>query len=102
MFILSDIPLGWCVNNNNKKSKNLGDTKRLKAVINHVIDGIITITDKGIIDSFNQAATKMFGYSVDEVIGKNVKVLMPEHFHSGHDGSTPTLDLAVIDFTIDS
>jgi len=129
MFILSEIPLGWSVNNNNKKSKNLGDTKRLKAVIDNVIDGIITITDEGMIDSFNQAATKIFGYSVDEVIGKNVKVLMPEPFHSEHDGylhshkttgvkkiigigrevsgqrkdgSTFPLDLAVTDFTIDS
>jgi PAS domain S-box-containing protein len=131
MFILINIPVGWFVsnNNNNKKSKNLGDTKRLKAVIDNVIDGIITITDKGMIDSFNQAATKIFGYSVDEVIGKNVKVLMPEPFHSEHDGylhshnttgvkkiigigrevagqrkdgSTFPLDLAVTDFTIDN
>jgi PAS domain S-box-containing protein len=116
------------VNNKDNASNNLGDTKRLKAVIDHVIDGIITITEKGLIDSFNQAATKIFGYSADEVIGKNVKVLMPEPFHSEHDGylnhhnttgekkiigigrevvgqrkdgSTFPLDLAVTDFTID-
>jgi PAS domain S-box-containing protein len=73
------------VNNKDINPNNLGNTKRLKAVIDHVIDGIITITEKGLIDSFNQAATKIFGYSADEVIGKNVKVLMSEPFHSEHD-----------------
>jgi len=106
----------------------MSDTKRLKAVIDNVIDGIITISDKGLVDSFNYAATKIFGYSTDEVIGQNVKILMPEPFHSEHDGylnnhlttgekkiigigrevvgqrkdgSTFPLDLAVSDFTID-
>jgi PAS domain S-box-containing protein len=113
---------------NNEIPNKFGDTSRLKAVIDHVIDGIITITDKGLVDSFNYAATKIFGYSADEVIGQNVKILMPEPFHSEHDGylhhhkttgekkiigigrevvgqrkdgSTFPLDLAVSDFTID-
>lgn len=113
---------------NNGIPNNIGDTKRLKAVIDHVIDGIITITDIGIIDSFNHAATTIFGYSPDDVIGQNVKILMPEPFHREHDGylhhhnttgekkiigsgrevvgqrkdgTTFPLDLAVTDFSID-
>ena len=71
---------------NNDIPNELGDTERLKAVIDNITDGIITISDKGLIDSFNYAATNIFGYNTDEVIGQNVKILMPEPFHTGHDG----------------
>jgi hypothetical protein len=45
------------VNNKDNAPNNLGDSKRLNVVVDHVIDGIITITEKGLIDSFSQAAT---------------------------------------------
>lgn len=58
----------------------------LQAVMNTVLDGVITIDDKGIIQTFNPAAVRMFGYTPAEVIGKNVKVLMPDPYHTEHDG----------------
>jgi len=58
----------------------------LHTVMNTVLDGLITIDDKGIICSFNQAAERIFGYEPDEVIGKNVSMLMPEPYDSQHDG----------------
>ncbi|MFT2091204.1 PAS domain-containing sensor histidine kinase [Paraglaciecola sp. 2405UD69-4] len=61
-------------------------TSRLEAVLNTVIDGIITINGKGIIQSFNPSAVRIFGYSPEEVIGKNVKILMPDPYHKEHDG----------------
>ncbi|WP_457289879.1 PAS domain-containing sensor histidine kinase [Pedobacter sp. UYP24] len=60
--------------------------KLLKAIIESAIDGIITIDDCGLIESLNPAAQKLFGYSIEEVIGKNISMLMPEPDRSGHDG----------------
>ncbi len=56
-----------------------------QAVLNHVLDGIITIDGKGIIGSFNLAAARTFGYEEKEVIGRNIKMLMPEPHRGRHD-----------------
>lgn len=56
-----------------------------RAIIETVVDGIITISEQGIVEAFNPAAEKIFGYEAQEVIGKNVSMLMPEPYHSGHD-----------------
>ena len=60
--------------------------ERMRSVVNHVIDGIITIDERGLVESFNPAAEKTFGYPAGEVVGRNVSMLMPEPHHSGHDG----------------
>jgi len=58
---------------------------RLASILNSTLDGIITIDGKGLVDTFNLAAERIFGYDSDEVIGYNVKTLMPEPYHSEHD-----------------
>jgi PAS domain S-box-containing protein len=58
---------------------------RLQAVIDHAINGIITIDKNGIIESINPAAAELFGYDQEEVIGNNINILMPEPHHSHHD-----------------
>ncbi|MGH7224844.1 MAG: PAS domain-containing sensor histidine kinase, partial [Gemmataceae bacterium] len=62
------------------------DKARLESIVNHAIDGIAVIDENGTVEAFNPAAEQMFGYEAEEVIGLNVKMLMPEPFHGEHDG----------------
>ncbi|VAX07908.1 hypothetical protein MNBD_ALPHA03-304 [hydrothermal vent metagenome] len=59
---------------------------RQRTIVEHMVDGLITIDEKGIITMINPAAIELFGYRADEVVGKNLKMLMPEPYHSEHDG----------------
>lgn len=56
------------------------------SIVETVIDGIITIDSRGTVQSFNSAAERLFGYTSIEVIGKNVKLLMPPAYAAEHDG----------------
>lgn len=58
----------------------------LKAIIETAIDGIITIDERGNVETINPAACDLFQYSPAEVIGKNVSVLMPAPYRENHDG----------------
>ena len=62
------------------------NARLLNAIIETAIDGIITIDQRGIIESLNPAALKLFGYQPVEVVGKNIKMLMPEPDKAAHDG----------------
>ena len=59
--------------------------ERMRSVVDHVVDGIVTIDDRGGIESFNPAAEKLFGYRREEVLGQNVKMLMPAPYQEQHD-----------------
>ena len=59
---------------------------REQALIDTMVDAVIIIDDIGTIQNFNPAAEAMFGYIADEVIGENIRMLMPEPHHSAHDG----------------
>ncbi len=59
---------------------------QLLAVVETAVDGVILIDDRGHVLMFNPACEKLFGYTTAEVIGENVKMLMPEPFHGEHDG----------------
>jgi two-component system sensor kinase FixL len=59
---------------------------RLKSIVETAVDGIVTIDDRGIIHSFNAAATRLFGYAADEVIGTDAAMLMPAPHKGQHDG----------------
>ncbi|WCT11747.1 PAS domain-containing sensor histidine kinase [Mucilaginibacter jinjuensis] len=57
----------------------------LQAIIENAIDGIITIDDRGHIESINPSGCRLFGYSPDEVVGKNIAMLMPPPDRDRHD-----------------
>ncbi len=63
-----------------KESEN-----RLDAVVNTAVDTIIVIDEDGIIQLFNPAAERLFGYSMNEALKQNVNILMPEPYKSEHD-----------------
>lgn len=69
-----------------KPNQSSDDQLRLKAIFDTVIDGILTIDDRGIVESMNPAAAQLFGYDKEEVIGKNISMLMPEPYRGEHDG----------------
>jgi PAS domain S-box-containing protein len=58
----------------------------LRTVLDNILDAIITIDEQGCIETFNHAAEKLFDYSVAQVAGQNVRLLMPEPHRAAHDG----------------
>lgn len=59
---------------------------RAQAIVNTATDAIIAIDERGIIERFNPASERLFGYTADAAIGRNVKILMPSPYHDEHDG----------------
>lgn len=72
-----------------ERARNVAELReresRFRAVFETATDAILTIDERGNIESANAAALQMFGYSSDQIIGHNVKKLMPEPFRSEHD-----------------
>jgi len=67
-------------------NKHLADEKnRIDVVVNTIVDGIVTINAKGRILRVNHAVEGAFGYSARELIGQNVRLLMPDPYRSNHD-----------------
>lgn len=69
-----------------KRSAELVERDALmQAVVETAVDAILTIDEQGIVRSFNRAAERMFGFTAAEVLGQNVRVLMPSPYSEEHD-----------------
>lgn len=58
----------------------------LRSILDTIPDAMIVIDEAGLIRSFSQAAERLFGWGAEEVIGRNVKMLMPSPYREQHDG----------------
>ena len=65
--------------------KPLGGAPEWQALLDAAVDAIIVIDHRGLVETFNFAAEKIFGFSAAEIMGKNVSVLMPEPYTGEHD-----------------
>ena len=82
-----EVKLFWQMITNLKQVKGELEKSQLQlqSIIHSVMDGIITINEVGEIQGFNPAAEQIFGYTQQEILGANVKVLMPEPGRSEHE-----------------
>jgi PAS domain S-box-containing protein len=64
---------------------NPKDSDALAGLMRTIVDGVITIDASGLIVDFNPACERLFGYPADEVVGRNVKMLMPSPYQDEHD-----------------
>jgi len=65
--------------------RQISTTRGLNTILNGIVDAIVTITEQGKIRTVNLAAQRIFGYPKHEMIGENVKILMPDSFAIKHD-----------------
>jgi len=72
------------ISNSQVRKLELGEA-RMRAILETAVDGIINIETNGSIVAFNSAAERIFGYNQQEVLGRNIKMLMPEPYRSNHD-----------------
>ena len=68
------------------------EATRNSTVMNTVADSVITVNDAGMIETMNPAGLRLFGYSSDEILGKDVKVLMPPSYYPEHDAHLAARD----------
>ena len=60
--------------------------ERVRSIVESAVDAIIVIDERGAIQAFNPSAERLFGYRLDEVLGRNVNMLMPSPDRERHDG----------------
>ncbi len=70
----------------NKQGAQIQDNEaRLSSIVDNMVDGLMTLDERGVIESYNHACEAIFGYPAEEIIGKSVKNLMPESYHDDFD-----------------
>ncbi|MFM9938116.1 MAG: PAS domain S-box protein [Hyphomicrobiaceae bacterium] len=72
--------------NERLEAEVLERTRQLEAMYDAAVNAILTIDPRGLIQSINTATTRLLGYSRAELLGQNVRIIMPEPYASRHDG----------------
>ena len=67
------------------EAENRDREVRLRAILNTAVEAIITIDERGVCESVNSSAEQMFGYTAEEMMGKNISLLMPAPYREEHD-----------------
>lgn len=70
----------------NGETDLLSNQAHLRAVLETMLDGLVIIDDRGVVQVFNPACERLFGYRADEVVGQNIKILVPTKHRASHDG----------------
>jgi len=76
---------GWWNDKRTAEQQLRESESRLRAVVETAVDGVILIDAFGLVEMFNPACESLFGYRADEVLGQNVKMLMPQPYEAEHD-----------------
>jgi two-component system sensor kinase FixL len=92
-FVVTGVGISWLgeqlCRTHNRESKSLQALRaretHLRSILDTVPDATVVICEKGLVQSFSAAAERQFGYSEAEVLGRNVKLLMPTPFREEHD-----------------
>ena len=66
------------------RKRQFESEQRLSNILDNLVDGVITIDEQGIVQTFKGASEQIFGYSANEVVGQNVSMLMPPRYASHH------------------
>jgi PAS domain S-box-containing protein len=84
LLILSSAPFLWFFVVRPLRGVALQEHVRAVTVVAHARDGIVTINDKGVVESFNPAAERIFGYTAAELLGRPLVLLIPERHREAH------------------
>ncbi|MCI3179223.1 PAS domain-containing sensor histidine kinase [Caulobacter sp. CCUG 60055] len=81
---------GWLQRVRRRALRNTRDLAEreahLRSILDTVPDAMVVIDEHGLVRSFSRAAERLFGWPAAEIVGRNVAMLMPEPYRSGHDG----------------
>ncbi|MCK6553181.1 PAS domain S-box protein [Candidatus Binatia bacterium] len=86
LLAVASAPLVWWVIVRPIRLGSVADRVTYSAILNGTTDGIVFVDERGIIEVFNPAAERLFGYPASEAVGKKVNVLMPSPHREAHDG----------------
>ena len=94
LFVVTGVGIAWfnhrlrSAEGQREAAADLGSARaqELQAILDTAVDGIIVIDTRGRIEAFNRGAERLFGYPAAEIVGQNVRVLMPSPDHERHDG----------------